>query len=241
LRGVWNFSNYSLFYQSIKISRLQLGEGIALMRPQTTLREVPEGFSEPSVVVVVLVIVCYCGWKDDGELSEGMRPKCAKFQLRQGKNRWWSRIIASSLREAPSSPSRRSEQSAKSLSYFIRGERNSWHPYADSAEHRGKNKEYKTSSLLTGKRLADSSTAFVQEDATNARGMHAANGVKGIRVVWLARVTARLGRVTFGSNFVNLQRAVAARISICCFEMNEFTSTKLNCQNFERNYYCTER
>lgn len=112
------------------------------MRPQT-LGEVPESFSEPSIVVVaLLVIVCHCGWKDDGELLEGMRPKCAKFQLRQSKNRWWSRIIASSLRSTPSSPSCRSRRPL-----LFHRERNSQHPYADSAESRGGNKEYKLRAL----------------------------------------------------------------------------------------------
>lgn len=64
------------------------------MRPQTTLREVPESSSEFSIVVV-LVIVCHCGWKDAGELPEGMRPKCAKFQLRQGKNRTADEVVLS--------------------------------------------------------------------------------------------------------------------------------------------------
>lgn len=87
--------------------------------------------------------------------------------------------------------------------HFTRGGgRNSRHSYADSAESRGENKEYKLRALLTGAE-AGRQLGRVRLERRNkrSRNPHAADEVGGIHVVWLGHVTAQLGRVTFGSNF----------------------------------------
>lgn len=230
IRGI----RYSLFRQSIKISRSQLGGGIALMRPQTTLREVPESSSEFSVVDDdVLVIVCHCGWKDDGELPEGMRLKCAKFQLRQGKNRWWSRIIASSLKAAPTLAL--AERSGRERPrHFIRRVEEMPDIRMRAPQWTvARIKNINLRALSPGRQsLADRSFRKTQQTLAECI---ATDEVRGIRVCLTgARVTAQLGRVTFGSNFRSRDSASCRRKSIFRSEMNEFTSTKLNRQNFER-------